>query len=157
MEELVPNTTRHGGSAKETSPILTFPTARGYQEWDARTVICFESQGESSLLQYETEGVLSEKEVFMRLGAIESYLGECAMANNFVRVHKSTVVHLRHIHSAAPTNGNASGKDLVLHLTGGRTCVCSRTYKSVFHEAMMRFADHEGGSWKKQGGLWKRG
>lgn len=139
------------------SCILTFPTALGEQEWEAASVLSFEAHGDETLLHDDAITARATNVVFVRLGTVADYLATTTVREHFVRVHKSTIVHLRHIHSAAPTNGSASGKDLVLHLTGGRTCVCSRTYKSIFHEAMTRFTEQEGGSWKKQGGLWKRG
>lgn len=139
------------------SCILTFPTALGEQEWEAASVLSFEAHGDETILHDDATPARATNVVFVRLGEVADYLATTPVREHFVRVHKSTIVHLRHIHSAAPTNGSASGKDLVLHLVGGRTCVCSRTYKNAFHEAMTRFAEQEGGSWKKQGGLWKQG
>lgn len=139
------------------SCILAFPTALGEQEWEAASVLSFEAHGDETLLHDEATTARATNVLFVRLGEVADYLATMPVREHFVRVHKSTIVHLQHIHSAAPTNGSASGKDLVLHLVGGRTCVCSRTYKSIFHESMTRFTEQEGGSWKKQGGLWKRG
>ena len=135
---------------------LTFPTALGEQEWEAASVLSFEAHGDETLLQDDATTARATNVVFVRLGEVADYLATTPAREHFVRVHKSTIVHLRHIHSAAPVNGSTSGKDLVLHLVCGRTCVCSRTYKNAFHEAMTRFAEQEGGSWKKHGGLWKR-
>ncbi len=169
MEELVQNIAPHAPSTKETSLLLTFPTVRGEEVWDARTITAFESEGDETVLYAEAQGKsykqgepykqgrISGTIVFMRLGAIEAYLEANTSKGSFVRVHKSAVVHLRHLHSAVPTGGGTSSKDLTLHLTGGRTCPCSRTYKTTFLQAMADFAEKEGGSWKKQGGLWKRG
>lgn len=158
MEELVRNTAPHAPSPKETPLLLTFPTVRGEEKWDARTIISFESEGDESILYADAPVSVSRDSIlFMRLGAIEAYLETNTPKGDFLRVHKSAVVHLRHLHSAVPTGGGASGKDLTLHLTGGRTCPCSRTYKTAFLQAMADFAEREGGSWKKQGGLWKRG
>jgi hypothetical protein len=136
---------------------LVFPTARGEEEWDGQEIILFESKRDESMLYSCSLESRPSGIVFMRLGAIESYVATTPHKDAFLRVHKSSFVHLRHVQAALPRDGKSLGKDLELHLTGGRTCICSRTNNTTFLQAMTGFVEREGGSWKKEGGLWKRG
>jgi DNA-binding LytR/AlgR family response regulator len=144
---------------KRSNYVFRFPTALGEQEFTPESVLLFESQADETILHFAVSGGTARPTiaVYMRLGAIETLLTASPVKEHFLRVHKSFTVNLRHVLSAAPLGNNPASKDLTLHLAGGALCTCSRTYKSAFHQAMMALAEDEGGSWEKQGGLWKRG
>jgi hypothetical protein len=144
-------------TTKRYANTLTLTTLQGEKEFAAESIVYFSSERDETVLYRDAAlGGQPTKVLCMRIGAVEERIRAQSLEAYFLRVHKSHIVNLHHV-SGAHLQAPPHSKDLTLQLSSSSTCPCSRTYKNTFHQAMVRLAEREGGSWKKQGGLWKRG
>lgn len=144
-------------TSQKRTATLTLTIVQGDQEFSTESIVFFSSQRDETVL-YRDAALQGQptKVLCMRLRAVEERIRKQGAEADFLRVHKSYIVNLHHV-LGAQAQAPPHSKDLTLQLSDDSVCPCSRTYKAHFQQAMARLVERKGGSWKKSGGLWKRG